>query len=81
MGEQHPYIGTSPPYSASETATVSKAPHDEQQPGGIPIITSSHWTVPEQQTFASLLHDVGTNWTAIAKLMGTKTEDMVGDVC
>jgi hypothetical protein len=39
--------------------------------------TSSYWSVPEQNDFPALLQHFGTDWTAIAKHMTSKTHVMV----
>lgn len=54
---------------------IQEQPPAPQQKSG--AITSSYWSVPEQNDFYNLLRYFGTNWQAIAATMKTKTHIMV----
>lgn len=69
-------ITTMPPAPPSSIPTMSLQPHYHEQKANSQA-ASSYWSVAEANNFPLLLRAFGTDWSAIAKHMQTKTTVMV----
>lgn len=78
-------IVTPPATSGPNLVPSPQAPqmsHEQQQQQptrGSQAVTSSYWSVPEQQDFQNLVNHFGTDWHAIANHMKSKTHTMVNN--
>jgi hypothetical protein len=67
-----------PPHPPAMTTFNLAQPQQERK---APTQASSYWSVSEANDFPQLLKAFGSDWTAIATHMGSKTAVMVSDTC
>ncbi|KKF97340.1 putative DNA-binding protein SNT1 [Ceratocystis platani] len=73
-GTSTPQPQVQPDQTEAQTSAPSSSTANERRQGNQP---SSYWSVPEMEAFPGLLAHFGTDWSAMATFMTSKTPTMV----